>query len=111
MRGVAGWQYHLDDQQSAVGFHRFATVAENGKALVLITIVDDVRQKVHVTPHRNALKEIDGLDGDTIRKTARPDQRRCLSNHVRQIRENATRPRMAIENRGQKIAGSAADVN
>ena len=48
MWNVTGGQDHLDDQQSAIRLHGFATMTENCQALVIVPIVQDVRQDVGI---------------------------------------------------------------
>ena len=111
MRDVAGRQDHFDDQQPAARFHRLPAIDEDRDAIVLVPVMDDVRQQVRITSCWNVLEEIDGFDGEAIGEAARFDQRGCFTNDVREVGENAARSRVTLENRGQQITRPAADVN
>ena len=110
VKGVAAIQHHLQDQQSGRRRHRAVAVTEDGEALLLAPVVDDVRQQVEIASRRNPLEEAARAEGHAVGHPAGLDQRRGAGGAVRQIEECAVWSGMAGENRRQQVTGAAADV-
>src|SRR5712691_9923582 len=111
MRRVAGGEHHLDDQQSGTRLHGPAAIPQDGQALVLIPVMNNVREDIRVATGGNALEEIASLDRDSTGKTVRLNERGCFPNDVRLIKQDTTGADVALENFDQQIAGAAANVN
>ena len=111
VRRVALRQHELDDQQLGAPLHRFAAVAENRQALILVPIVNDVRQDVGVPARRNAVEEAPVLDRDSAFHPVRAQQRRRVRDDMRAIEEDASRLGVAFEDVAQHVPGGAADID
>src|ERR671913_2589147 len=64
--GVALAQHQFDDEQSARGGHRGATVTEDSETVVFTPVVDDVREDVGVRPRRHGLERAARLNRHTV---------------------------------------------
>src|SRR5664279_942604 len=108
---VTGRQDHIDDQQSAIGLHGFATMTENCQALLIAPIVHDMRQDVGVAAGGHCLEEISSLDGYTIHNTIGFEQLGRVDYHMRPIEQQATRSWVSLKDSGEHIAGRPSDID
>jgi hypothetical protein len=110
MEGVAFGQDKLDDEEAAGGGHGAVAVGEDGEALLLAPVVDDVGHHVEVAAGRDALEEAARGEGDAIGHTAGSDEFDGGRLVERKIEKGATRTGLAGENGGKDMTSASADV-
>ena len=95
MRRIPRRQHHFNEKEAAVRAHGLAAVLQNGDALILVPVVDNVRQHVGITALWNALEEVARTYGYAVRNTPLLQEGRRVGNDVGPVEQDAARSGMA----------------
>ena len=110
MRSVALGQDDVSDQDAAVLAHRGAHVGENGAGVLVVPVVDDMLEQIDVGPCRHRLVEVPGHELDAIRNAIGLELGGRILEDVGCVEEHATRLRVRLQDRGERVAVAAGDV-
>lgn len=109
---TASRQHQLDNEQLPVSGHRLAASIENGGASLVIPIVQDLREDVHVSTRRERAGEEVAPDARaTVRHSCRLQDRFGTCGHVRQIEQDAARGGVAGKDLGQEHATTSGHIH
>src|SRR5579863_5073422 len=111
MRRVARRDDGLNDQEATIRLDGATAATQDGETLVLVPVVDDVRQQVGVAPTGNAVKEIARLDRDPLFDATRPKQGGSVAHDMRPVEQNTSWRSVVGQDRGQHVARRATYVH
>ena len=102
---------HLDDEQAVRVAHRVAAAPEDGAALFVRPVVQDLAERPHLAGGGNRMEEASTDELASIPHTALRQKPVRIGEDLGLLDEHAADPGMLLESSGQQGTGASADIH